>query len=352
VMRILYIGWIGHENLGDELMKDLFVQNLKTNMKNKDYILDFGFNVSNKMIRNYDFVVLGGGSLIGSIGINILNKALAEGKKVMVWGSGVDHLEKRAISNLNNQAHPFKKDFVGKLNNVVNNAEYFGVRGPLTFNFLKQMGVDENKIEISGDPGLLLNPSVKIDPIQELNWDYRKENIVGINWGTANNNIYGKDELLVENQLVNVCDSLVQRGYKIFIYNVWSKDIQPCARLYSKIQDKENVQWSSKLYYQDELFSLVERFAFTINFKLHPNVISAAANTPFIALGYRFKIFDFAKSIEQDNFVIPTDSKNLVEDIALLTNNACLDRSDFINKVKHYRDIYENRLLSSLNVFY
>ncbi|MFJ8264797.1 polysaccharide pyruvyl transferase family protein [Peribacillus asahii] len=352
MIRILYIGWVGHKNLGDDLMKDLFEINLKTIMKNKDYSLNYGFTVSDEKIENYDFIVLGGGSLIESKCINTLNRALNKGKKVMVWGTGVDRLKKTAIYNLNNQKNPFNKNFKAVLNRVANNAVYFGVRGPLTFNFLKQMGVEENKIEISGDPGLLLKPTKKIDPLKELKWDYKKENIVGINWGTSHNKIYGKDELLVEDQLVNACRILVEKGYKIFIYNVWPKDIKPCERLYNKIQDKENVQWSPTLYHQDELFSLMETFAFTVNFKLHPNVISAAANTPFIALGYRFKIFDFAKSIEMEDFVIPTDSRQIAKKILRLENNICSDRSSLLNKFNHYRDIYEKKLLSSMKVFY
>ncbi|WP_375541152.1 polysaccharide pyruvyl transferase family protein [Peribacillus frigoritolerans] len=39
---------------------------------------------------------------------------------------------------------------------IVEYAKYVGVRGPLTYEVLKLIGVNTEKIQISGDPGMLL----------------------------------------------------------------------------------------------------------------------------------------------------------------------------------------------------
>ncbi|MDQ1004181.1 polysaccharide pyruvyl transferase WcaK-like protein [Neobacillus niacini] len=64
----------------------------------------------------------------------------------------------------------------------------------------------------------------------------------------------------------------------------------------------------------------MQKCTFTINLKLHANVLSAVAGIPFIALGYRFKTFDFAISIGLGDLVVPTDDSNIHRSILNLVD--------------------------------
>ncbi len=99
------------------------------------------------------------------------------------------------------------------------------------------------------------------------------------------------------------------------MYTVWEADIPAMNKLYSKLSDQSKVTLDRTLYNHNELLSLMENFYFTINLKLHANYLSLAANVPFIALGYRFKVFDFVKSVGLEDYIISTDAQNIDENI-------------------------------------
>ena len=73
--------------------------------------------------------------------------------------------------------------------------------------------------------------------------------------------------------------------------------------------------------------------------RLHAAVIAAAAGTPFVAIEYRPKIRDFARSVGQDDLVIRSDSVS-GDKLADLVNLATTgDRSrGLINAVEGYRE--------------
>ena len=337
--RILYYGWIGYKNLGDDLMWDIFRNMSKTYLdKNKFKIIPFLPNKNLKKIK-FDIIVLGGGSLIAPSFINDLDWAVKRKKKVIIWGSGYDRIDKiEMLKLINNKSakHRFTSQDIRQLRNVISHAEFVGVRGPLTFRSLKQMGINNNKLHISGDPGLLLKPKKPLDVSQN-----KRQKIVGINWGTTSNQIYGNNEVKVENQLVQAIKKLIKKGYKIYIYSVWKEDHKACTRLYQKIADNENVTLDLRYHHQDQLMEILRKFNFTINFKLHPNLISGAAGVPFIALGYRFKVYDFAKSVGLEKMVVPTDSTNIEQQILNLekyiSNNHQLIRNKYQNATRKYK---------------
>ncbi|MCM3166847.1 polysaccharide pyruvyl transferase family protein [Peribacillus frigoritolerans] len=166
-----------------------------------------------------------------------------------------------------------------------------------------------------------------------------KKKIVGINWGTSFNRICGSNEIIVEDQLAETAKKLIQKGYKIYMFIVWKADINPSLRLYKKINDTQNVRLSTKYYHQNDLLNILQSCHFTINLKLHANVISAAAGIPFITLGYRFKSFDFAHSVGQNDFIISTDSQTITKEII---NN----KEPFMKKqLQSYRNLYTKKLI-------
>jgi polysaccharide pyruvyl transferase WcaK-like protein len=116
-------------------------------------------------------------------------------------------------------------------------------------------------------------------------------------------------------------------------------------RLYSKLTDSTKVTLDETLYNHNQLWSLMQHFNFTINFKLHANYISLVANTPFIALGYRFKIFDFVKSAKLEDYIIATDEKAICERILTLEESIIYHYSSIKIKMKIMLTYYRGKII-------
>lgn len=349
--RILYIGWIGFNNLGDELLWNLFKDTCgKYFTKDQIDITPSVPGIDLKKIESYDTVILGGGSLLLPGYLEILQDAIRKGKSVIIWGSGLDWIEKRnldllAENKLDSMEQNFKQKDIEVLDEVIEKALFVGVRGPLTKKAIEIMIGHEKakKVEIIGDPGLLLQePAVGIV----------KENLIGINWGTTFNRLYGGNEKLVEKQLVEAAKKLIQQGYKILLYTVWPTDTPYCERLYKAINDPANVVLDKKLYKEQELMKVLSKCKATINFKLHANYLSLTAKTPAIALGYRFKVFDNAALLGFQHLVISTDSTQITQEIlncieAIEKNGTKIIR-EYQSTKKKYTPLLESIFTNSL----
>jgi exopolysaccharide biosynthesis predicted pyruvyltransferase EpsI len=323
--NVLYLGWLGYKNIGDELMWEIFKQKFDEKVdKSKYRLIPSDKNRLSRIkrkksvLRHYHTIVLGGGSLLTPSYINILYHAIQIKKdiEIIIWGSGIDWIERRHLNKLlvvnkmieqkkDNEFNVFKhKNFKLKLQRVINHAKFIAVRGSYTFEVLKNMGLNLDNVLISGDPGLLLKAIKNQGTIKE-------KRLVALSWGTTKNKLFGKNEKKLEDELVLVVKGLINKGYHFCIFPVFEKDIVPCQRLYNEIADEKRVDLKTTLYNQNELLILMQKCTFTINLKLHANVLSAVAGIPFIALGYRFKTFDFANSIGLDELVVPTDDSNI-----------------------------------------
>ncbi|MFC7688249.1 polysaccharide pyruvyl transferase family protein [Ureibacillus sp. GCM10028918] len=314
--KLLYIGWVGFNNLGDELLWNIF-KDISGKYLDKDQIdiIPSVPGIDLKNLEKYNTVILGGGSLLLPGYLQMLQSAIHKGKSVIIWGTGLDWIGKQDLDLLvNDKLHSLERNFQQKdievLDEVIEKALFVGVRGPLTKKAIEIMlGSDKaKKVEIIGDPGLLLQePNPKNTS--------EKEKVIGINWGTTFNRLYGGNESLVEEHLVETARHLIKSEYKIMIYTVWKDDIPSCARLYEKINDPKNVTLDKNLYTENELIEKLSSYQATINFKLHANFLSLTANVPAIALGYRFKVFDAAASLGLQHLVVSTDSQQLSQEV-------------------------------------
>jgi polysaccharide pyruvyl transferase WcaK-like protein len=345
--RILYIGWLGHNNLGDELMWEIF-NSLCSSYFNGDYQVSRSTSeISLKDTAYYDILVLGGGSILLPRQIDWLHHAIKMNKKIMIWGSGYDWAEKKFVDLLEKSsisACLYNDKTKTQLIEVVDKSLYTGVRGPLTYSLLKSANVNMEKVHLSGDPGLLLKPAKFPNrcPITKFN---SKDKIIALNWGTSFNRIFGNNEEYAENQLAEVCKKLLAQNYKIYMYTVWPEDIESSERLHRKIGFNNNVIFDTNLYSAGELLRILQQCTLSINLKLHANIISVTAGVPFVCLGYRFKCFDFIKSMDLKELIVPTDDKlmtqNIHSAIAFINSN----RSLISGKLEKYKELYSKRLL-------
>ncbi|SHI90412.1 Polysaccharide pyruvyl transferase family protein WcaK [Clostridium cavendishii DSM 21758] len=345
MIKIVYIGWLNSQNIGDELMLEVFKELCDKYLKLNETQISFAnIGVTIDEIEDYDTIILGGGSILLENTIDVLYKAVNKNKKVIIWGSGYDWINKDFIpslidSNIPCYILPFKDEI--KLIEIIKKSKFIGVRGPLTKALFKNSSNNINKINVIGDIAFLLKPSALSSNCPILSLDY-SEKVIAINWGTTFNKLYGNNELNVENSLVSICKKLIENKHKIYIYTMWPTDIDSCINLYKKINDCNNVILDFNKYNGGQIISILEKCIFSINFKLHASILSAVASTPFVCLGYRFKCFDFIKSIDCDELIVATDSSNLEEDINT-TINLIESKHDYIcSKINNNISIYAN----------
>lgn len=341
--RILYIGWLGFQNLGDELMWLLFRDLCRVWLPAQHYdVVPSLPGVDLYNLDAYNTVILGGGSLLIPGYSSVAQQAVLKGKKLIIWGTGHDR-EKLpifgpdglALSDLTfSSDDQADNDIVKK---AVEGAVWCGVRGPLTAHYLNQIGVAPGKAFVSGDPGMLL-PS----PTQ-------KEGIsgpptIGVNWGTAYNRIYGGNEEAVETQLIEALNHLMQDGYNIHIFPVWGPDREACQRLYHRLGHPGKVTLDLELLSHQDRIEQMKNWSATINFKLHASYLSMAAGVPFICLGYRFKALDFGFSIGLQEFVVPTHEMKLADTLLDRIGRAEQEREVILEAFRIYREMYRGRL--------
>lgn len=204
-----------------------------------------------------------------------------------------------------------------------------------------------DKIIISGDSGFLLEPSSADSIPSNLKFSL-KDKYIGVNFGTSFNNIYGKNESKILNDMIVVCKALINQGYKLYLYSMWHKDLDSLTKLYKCINMKEKVKLDLNIRDAKVTAAILKNCLFTINLKLHANIISAVSNTPFICLGYRLKPHDLMQSINCSDLIITTDNKNLISNImskvTYITNNQSQIKQTLTSSIAKYKSILKQSL--------
>ncbi|WP_108669006.1 polysaccharide pyruvyl transferase family protein [Peribacillus acanthi] len=331
--KILYLGWISKGNVGDDLLYSIFKQMLFGQLHDNKILIDIDvyYPISNYEVnlKNYDLIVLGGGSLLTlDFWEDICIKGIDEHIPVVVWGTGIDTRERNLINQIissynNNQ--PI--DYLGnKTRKVLTNAILCGVRGRLG-DFI----INDSNNTVIGDPGIVFNKLNKNLPeIQEINeFIVNDENVILINWGTSYNNIVGFDEQYLEEQLSITTQILLNRGYKIIVYPIWVEDIESCQLFVQKFKNP-NIISINKVYDAYGILTLINKAKFSINLKLHASILAFSNGKPFISLGYGLKNYDFVESVELEELNIFTDVVNVSE---------LLRKIDYIEE--HYEEIQD-----------
>ncbi|PWW02833.1 polysaccharide pyruvyl transferase WcaK-like protein [Paenibacillus cellulosilyticus] len=333
--KVLYLGWIGFNNLGDEWMWEMFRAMADAHLNEEEYqIIPSLPQVEWKKVDQYDTIVLGGGSLIIPGYVDLVHDALELGKTIIIWGSGHDRLHKweqsaegLLVPDAVNESIQYRQ----KLKAVMEHSAYCGVRGPWTVNYMDSLGALPEHISISGDSAMLMNALVPVSaPARTDQSQYRT---IGINWGTSYNRIYGGNEERVEDALAEAGRSLLALGYRLHLYSVWGPDQEALARLYRKLGHDDHVTFDPNVYTAADYVELLSGFEATINFKLHANLLSAAANVPFVCIGYRFKSFDLMHGLDLADWIIASDDEQLAHKLTEKVQAAAAWREGYISKL-------------------
>lgn len=336
---ILYIGWVGYGNHGDDVCQEIFADYVHKLAQEHAIELDikalFPQNFSEYTLARIDpdLVVLGAGSLFEPVYLKPLILAQQYDIPTAVWGSGYDSFA--APSEYFN----ISPDSAFMLRQAVSRAKLVGVRGSYTKAMLEQIGAVNPTLDVSGDPGLLLNKTPQTMPeLKPIT-----QPIIGVNWGTALNRVYGGNEFETAQALAQVLRKLAE-DYTIVIYPVWGKDLQSCQELSTLIGSSKWVITLDRVPTIAELIDLYQQADFTINMKLHANVFTAAVNRPFISLAYRLKCFDFADSVGLSELALGFDEPNFEAELTQRINKLINNRMHYLQVLDKHVKEYKRKL--------
>jgi hypothetical protein len=174
--RIGYIGWLGHNNLGDEAMylsfKKMFPEFNMFPFKTTDKIRLF-----EDLMRKsfFEAVFIGGGTLIGSGEyLAMIKSAQKDRVPSFTFGVGVRNPLFWGMANKKNAN-------IGEWVEVLQRCRYVSVRGPVSKEILDNHGY--LNADITGDPALYFGRNI----IKRK----KKNKILGINIGVSDGNVWG-----------------------------------------------------------------------------------------------------------------------------------------------------------------
>ncbi len=355
-LRIVYVGWVGFGNLGDDVCRNLFTDHIGRSAfaLGRDCVILTATHqgISEQALLEFrpHLVVLGAGSLFTPAYLQPLLVAQKHGIPTATWGTGFDKLSRPSLDALletkaplplwhnERDAEPFRW--------AVDTCTWAGVRGPHTLKILESAGCASPHLHISGDPGLLLQPGDAPEPLEPRlqSWINDRAPIVAVNWGTANNHVYGGDERMVAAALSQVIEQLSRDSYKVLLFSVWGPDLAPMRKLAAPFDDDPNVVALRQVPSGPALAWILKRCRFSINFKLHANVFTAAVGRPFISLAYRSKCYDFAASVGCDDLVVRFDRPDLSEAVMDACDLIEQNRKALKARIRNHARRYTKRL--------
>lgn len=292
--RALYLGWLGHKNLGDEALyyciKKMLLSKIIFHPSNEFETLFF----KNSLIKAFDIHFLGGGTLINRSD-NIIN-ALVEYKqhipRCFVFGAGVAN-------------YSFWNEFEDRVDRSIEWREYLnsciflGVRGPDSLLAMQQLGV--SKAIMTGDPVLYLGRDTIIEK--------RQKKRIGLNFGNTKNILWGESDQRVEDVMAELIRLLLERHWEVSFFNVYANDTGHYFKFVERNAFKDKIRFfDASNCSMDSALAYFDTVDVFVGEKLHASVFAACTHTPFIMLEYRPKCLDFMRSINYEKYNFRTDS--------------------------------------------
>jgi len=295
--KITYVGWVGHNNLGDEALYEV----------NKHIFKPYQL-VPDNTKHHSKITLFGGGTLLPDWTWEVISN-----RYNYAYGVGV------RCPSFWGDYHPIRIKQMKRFN-----FRYIGVRGNNSKKLLSAWGINSTVI---GDPCLLLEPT---------HYERKEDSRIAINIGGSRGLIWGRNEEQVFIEMAKVCKLLREKGFHPVLIPFWEDDL-PHIKMVSRVTNTEIFNdWVDV----QKTLDFIASCHVLIGEKLHSTVFSAAAQIPFISIEYRPKCRDFAETMGFEDYNIRTDRLMAEKVIAMFNNlsdNYTEMEKQLIQNVKKYR---------------
>lgn len=335
--RMVYIGgWKGHDNLGDEALF-LAYKKLFPDYSFINYPKGRALAMLCKVLNPARVAVLAGGTLInrGEGYLAAMRECSDIFPKLVVFGTGVAN---PAFWS----RYPEWKDTLKEWKPILERCVYVGVRGPISAEILKNIGVTA---EVIGDPVISF-----CDGETALKEKVMPES-VGFNIGHSFGKVWG-DEETIQKEFTILAKLAKKAGWKVRWFIVWPQDREITLQT---ARDSGTEAEVYEIYRETELYlRLVRPLSVFVGMKLHAVVLATCAYVPSVMLEYRPKCRDYMRSIEQEAFTVRTDCFT-AEYVWDLISSLNVDRTRLSHilseKIKFLRDKQISKASDLMKIF-
>jgi len=298
--KVLLAGYYGENNVGDEAIAEALTNELKrrgyeVSMLSGDRVTSsqiYGVEAYNRQrlqdmrtaIRNCDFVILGGGSLIQDITstyslwyyVGFINLCRMMGKHIYIAYQG--------IGPINKKQNEILTQF------TLNRSKKLWIRDEISINTLREIGVVKPSINLSSDAVFMLKPpsrdqvSVLLAKAGIRNDDGRP--IIGIaprRWGSEDKaGVFAK-----------VADECINRFNAKVVFYAFHKDVDVkyINEICSRMTNRAYIVADS--YLPSEIMGMMGAMTLNIGVRLHSLIFSAKMGVPLLGISYDPKIDGF-----------------------------------------------------------
>jgi polysaccharide pyruvyl transferase WcaK-like protein len=322
----IYVGCKDMNNLGDETVyhaiKHLFADSLflfPVSYKHRDVSLALI-----KRLKTPDVILLGGGTLI-SRGptegyLKLLLQVIGHFKnsKLLIFGTGVSEPQLALQAGIPTD--------VSAWTSVLNTSVGIGVRGNLSKKFLLEWNV-KREVVVVGDPAIYLGRDLLVRK--------QKRKKIAVNFCNILGRIHGLDSAPVEQFGRELFRLLLEQEWDIYLFPMASSDNEYMQEK-MLVEDVSKVTSFPLTNNSTKALDFLESMDFFVGMRLHAIAFAVNACTPFYAIEYHSKTFDYLEMMGLDKYSIRTDELNaqfVVEQI----NKLYIDNSN-------HQDIIFNQL--------
>ncbi|MGB9681988.1 MAG: polysaccharide pyruvyl transferase CsaB [bacterium] len=331
--RLLLVGYYGFDNLGDELVLLSTLEFIKTHyplikpvvLYNKDLDKIYGADVIHRKnlvsgIRRFDAICFAGGSIFQDITslksllyyLGIVFFSFLFGKSIVMISQGIG---------------PIDTSIGKRLMRLVNLVDSISVRDQGSKELLLSLGIKRPSIYIGGDLALFYEPK------ETGTSQFSKEDIIisvrdfsGFNEEA----LVSALEEVKERTPFNFCFLVSHKREDLDISKRFAKRIGGDIFFWDHIEDVINLISSSRL---------------VLGMRLHPLVLSALLDVPFIGIAYDPKVSAFSSVFPKIRLLSLTESKDAIKDAII----SSLDNREALKN--HIRDIKEKLLKKEEETF-
>lgn len=280
--KIGYIGWVGHANLGDEAMFETISKSLAPNqvlpllpLPGERLLEAVGAGGA----KRFGAVLLGGGTLINRLFLNLVKLVASWGIPFCVAGTGVGSpgfgFSSRDEGNLQGWVE------------ILSRSPLVAVRGPRSAQLLQQVGV--SNVEVIGDPALAFTPEL-LPPLRA------KPRLV-LN--------LGPDRRSQNAGVASVAREFLQGGGEVVGVALGAGD-EACLLKFRRQYGFREMSIESHRGAAEPFLKTLAGSQALISVRLHAAVLAACAGVPSVLLAYRSKCLDFMSSMNLQEFAVAT----------------------------------------------
>ncbi|HOC93762.1 MAG TPA: polysaccharide pyruvyl transferase family protein [bacterium] len=312
--KVLYYGWIGHNNIGDEALLEA----------NKKIFRDFRFVRCDSRFsacHRIDACVLGGGTYINEKVSVAKLEAIQSRMPLTIFGVGVQ----------NNEfwSRIAKKELAQKeWNSILDKCRFVSVRGPMSRMSLVNQGYD--KAKVIGDPVLSLADS------KPKNKHGRR---VGICVGNTQNLLWGNSDHAVNEFFIDLAAGLLKLGYSVSLISVYPDDIKAAESVQSGIDI--TVERHRFFRYSQRVLEYFRGLDVFVGQKLHSVILAHCAYTPAIMIEYQPKCYDYMSSmgLEKLNYRSDRlDAEAVLDAIEILNGESADHQELLMDRITKYKN--------------